>query len=81
MKKIEIETEYIKLDQLLKYAEIVDSGGVSKLLIQEGFVKVNAEVCVMRGKKIHDQDEVEVIIPDDDGNPQDKFELKVVKKK
>lgn len=81
MKKIEIETDFIKLDQLLKYAEIVDSGGVSKLLIQEGFVKVNGEVCIMRGKKIHDQDEIEAIIPDEEGNLQEKFELKVVKKK
>ncbi|GAU75792.1 RNA-binding S4 domain-containing protein [Fusibacter sp. 3D3] len=81
MKKIEIKTDFIKLDQLLKYAAIVDSGGVSKLLIQEGFVKVNGEVCMMRGKKIHDQDEVEVIIPDEMGHPQEKFILKVFKNK
>ncbi|MBF4695433.1 RNA-binding S4 domain-containing protein [Fusibacter ferrireducens] len=81
MKKIEIETDYIKLDQLLKYAEIVNSGGISKLLIQEGFVKVNHEICTLRGKKIHDLDEIEVAIPDESGIVQEKYELKVIKKK
>lgn len=81
MKRIEIETDFIKLDQLLKFADVVDSGGLSKLLIQEGFVSVNGEICTMRGKKIVANDEIEIIIPDEDGNPQEQFELKVVRKK
>ncbi len=52
MNKIKIETEYIKLDQLLKLASLVDSGGVAKHLIQDGEVKVDGEVETRRGKKI-----------------------------
>lgn len=58
--KIEITSEYIKLDQLLKYAEVTSSGGESKLMIQNGDVKVNGEVETRRGKKIFPGDIVEV---------------------
>ncbi len=77
MNIIWIETEFIKLDQLLKFAEIVDSGGISKILIQDGFVKVNGDVCVQRGKKIREADEVEVLIPDEDGNIVELHQIKV----
>lgn len=60
MKKVKIKEEFIKLDSLLKYADIVDTGGFAKILIQEGYVKVNGEVCTMRGKKIRSKDIVEV---------------------
>lgn len=50
--EVEISTEYIKLDQLLKFAGLTDTGGLAKEIIQEGLVKVNGEVCTMRGKKI-----------------------------
>ncbi|WP_041701278.1 RNA-binding S4 domain-containing protein [Gottschalkia acidurici] len=60
MREITIETEFIKLDQLLKYAEITQSGGESKILIKEGEVKVNGEVAFERGKKIRSGDIVEV---------------------
>lgn len=59
MDKISINTEYIKLDQFLKYANIVESGGVAKIVIQDGLVKVNGEVCTQRGKKIRVNDIVE----------------------
>lgn len=59
MEKISINTEYIKLDQFLKYANIVESGGVAKIVIQDGLVKVNEEVCTQRGKKIRVNDTVE----------------------
>ncbi|HBB29322.1 MAG TPA: S4 domain-containing protein YaaA [Clostridiales bacterium] len=59
MEKISINTEYIKLDQFLKYANIVESGGVAKIVIQDGLVKVNGEVCTQRGKKIRVNDTVE----------------------
>ncbi|MDO4777998.1 MAG: RNA-binding S4 domain-containing protein [Tissierellia bacterium] len=60
-KKIKINTEYIKLDQLLKYAEIIQSGGEAKELISKGMVKFNGEVCTMRGKKVRTNDIVEVL--------------------
>lgn len=50
--KVSITTEYIKLDSLLKLANVVGSGGEAKLLIQEGEVLVNGAPCTMRGKKL-----------------------------
>ncbi len=52
MKEVKIHTEYIKLDDLLKFAGIIGSGGQAKAVILDGFVKVNGEVCTMRGKKL-----------------------------
>ena len=59
MKVIHIETEYIKLQDLLKFAAAVSTGGEAKILIQEGDVTVNGEVCTMRGKKLRQGDKVE----------------------
>ena len=59
MEKITIETEFIKLDALLKYAVLVGTGGEAKYVIGEGLVRVNGEVCTMRGKKIRPGDTVE----------------------
>lgn len=58
MDKILIHTEYIKLDSLLKLAGLVETGGEAKLLIQDGQVLVNGEVCAMRGKKLRAGDTV-----------------------
>lgn len=58
MEKILIHTEYIKLDSLLKLAGLVETGGEAKLLIQDGQVQVNGEVCTMRGKKLRAGDTV-----------------------
>ena len=58
MKVIHNETEYIKLQDLLKFAAAVSTGGEAKILIQEGDVTVNGEVCTMRGKKIRPGDDV-----------------------
>ena len=58
MEKIEIHTEYIKLDSFLKYAALVGTGGEAKLVISEGLVKVNDDVCLMRGKKLVSGDQV-----------------------
>ena len=62
MKKdsITITTEFIKLDSLLKFANAVATGGEAKQIVQDGLVKVNGEVCTMRGKKIRPGDVVEV---------------------
>ena len=59
MEKIAIETEFIKLDSLLKFAALVGTGGEAKYAISEGLVRVNGEVCTMRGKKIRPGDTVE----------------------
>ena len=59
MEKIAIETEYIKLDSLLKFAALVGTGGEAKTVIGEGLVRVNGEVCTMRGKKLRPGDTVE----------------------
>lgn len=56
---VPIRTEYIKLQDAMKYANIVLSGGEAKSLIQEGMVKVNGEVCDMRGKKLRPGDQFE----------------------
>ena len=59
METIAINTEFIKLDALLKYAALVGTGGEAKIAIAEGLVKVNGEVCTMRGKKIRPGDTVD----------------------
>lgn len=59
MEKINISTEFIKLDQLLKFVNAVDGGGMAKNVIQDGLVKVNGEVELQRGKKLRDGDTVE----------------------
>ena len=51
-----ISTEFIKLQDALKFANAVPTGGVAKTEIQEGNVTVNGEVCTMRGKKLYPGD-------------------------
>lgn len=51
-----IDTEFIKLQDLLKFAGLVETGGQAKILIQDGYVTVNGEICTMRGKKIRNGD-------------------------
>ncbi len=58
MESIQIQTEYIKLDAFLKFAAMVGTGGEAKLVISDGLVKVNGEVCTMRGKKLRAGDTV-----------------------
>lgn len=53
---IEIKEEFIKLDSALKYANVVSSGGQAKILILEGNVKVNGDICLQRGKKLYKND-------------------------
>lgn len=59
-KTIKIHTEFIKLDSLLKFAGVCDMGSQAKMRILNGEVKVNDEVCLMRGKKIRNGDNVKV---------------------
>ena len=58
METIQIQTEFIKLDALLKYAALVGTGGEAKMVIADGMVSVNGEPCTMRGKKIRPGDTV-----------------------
>ena len=60
MEIITIRDDFIKLGQVLKLAGLVESGVDAKIRIQEGFVKVNGEVEVQRGKKIHPGDIIEL---------------------
>ena len=53
---IKINEEFIKLQDLLKFSGIVPTGGQAKFLIQNGEIKVNGEVCTMRGKKMRNGD-------------------------
>lgn len=58
--EISITTEYIKLDQLLKFSGVAETGAFAKDMILDGAVTVNGEVCTMRGKKIRPGDAVSV---------------------
>lgn len=60
MREIKIKSEFIKLDALLKFANLVSSGGEAKIRIAEGEVKVNEETCQMRGKKLRPGDTVTI---------------------
>ena len=71
MEKIKISTEFIKLDQLLKFANITENGGDAKYLIVNGCVKLNGEVETRRGKKIFPGDVVLIEFEND------RFTLKV----
>ena len=57
---VKIETPFIRLDALLKFAGAAGTGGEAKLLIQNGSVRVNGEVCAMRGKKLYPGDRAEL---------------------
>ena len=57
---IDIYTDFIKLDAFLKFANAVETGGMGKMLIEEGAVKVNGEVCTQRGRKLRAGDTVEL---------------------
>ena len=57
-KKVSISTPFIKLDAFLKLCDAVQTGGHAKMVIQDGEVRVNGEVCLMRGKKLHPGDVV-----------------------
>lgn len=58
---ISIDTEFIKLESLLKFAAVCSSGGEAKVLIQNEEVLVNGEICTQRGKKIRSGDVVELL--------------------
>lgn len=59
LKEITIKEEFIRLDSLMKLSDLVATGGHAKILIQDGEVKVNGEICTMRGKKMRNGDYLE----------------------
>lgn len=56
-KEVKITTSDIRLDAALKLSSAVSTGGQAKMVIQDNMVKVNGEVCTLRGKKLFDGDE------------------------
>jgi len=60
MDAIKIKTPYIKLDQALKFSDTVSDGSDARFLITEGFVKVNGETEIRRGRKLYKDDVVKV---------------------
>ncbi|HHX03127.1 MAG TPA: RNA-binding S4 domain-containing protein [Tissierellia bacterium] len=64
--KVTIETEYIALDALLKFADILPSGGLTKILLEEGSVLVNGEPVRARRKKIFPGDKVFITWPSEE---------------
>ncbi|MCL1828402.1 MAG: RNA-binding S4 domain-containing protein [Oscillospiraceae bacterium] len=71
-KRVFIETEYIRADSLLKLAACAASGGEAKVMIKNGLVRVNGDICTERGKKLYAGDLLETngkkIIPVKDTN-------------
>ncbi|MBP3361663.1 MAG: RNA-binding S4 domain-containing protein [Clostridia bacterium] len=63
--EIKINTEFIKLDQLLKFSRVAESGGDAKEMVLSEMVFVNGEPCSMRGKKIRAGDVVRVEFEDE----------------
>ncbi|MGE4353238.1 MAG: RNA-binding S4 domain-containing protein [Oscillospiraceae bacterium] len=61
METLQISTDFIKLDSALKLSALVGSGGEAKSVIRDGYVKVNGEICVQRGKKLRIGDTVELM--------------------
>lgn len=53
---LEIKTPFIRLDAALKLSGVAETGGHAKLLVQDGIIRVNDEICVQRGKKLHNGD-------------------------
>ena len=60
MRKVKIKTEYITLGQLLKFADVISSGGYEKIFIQENTILVNGEEEKRRGRKLRSGDKIEV---------------------
>lgn len=65
MEKVNVAPPFIKLEQFLKFANIAETGGMAKLMINDGIVTVNGEVCTMRGKKLYNNDVVAVNFEED----------------
>lgn len=60
MEKVKINTEYIKLDQFLKWAGAAESGAFAKMMVENGDVSVNGQVTLQRGRKLSIGDIIEI---------------------
>lgn len=60
MEKVKVLPPFIKLEQFLKFTNVAETGGMAKMMISDGIVTVNGEVCTMRGKKLYNNDVVVV---------------------
>lgn len=78
MRNILIKGEFIKLDQLLKHASVVDTGGLAKIMIQDGMVRLNGETETQRGKKVRPGDQVEVLFFDEEGGIEEIISLNIL---
>lgn len=58
--RVQIKTDFIKLDSLLKYAGVVETGGIGKEIILEERIKYNGEICIQRGKKVYKGDKIQI---------------------
>lgn len=58
--RVQIKTDFIKLDSLLKYAGVVETGGIGKEIILEERIKYNGEICTQRGKKVYKGDKIQI---------------------
>lgn len=76
--EVRIKSEFIKLDQFLKFSGFVDTGGIAKAIIQDGLVEVNGEVTTQRGKKLRDGDEVTIKIYDEENDELEVYNFSVV---
>lgn len=56
--KLNITTPFIKLDSALKLSGLAETGGMAKMQIEDGAVKVNGEVCIQRGRKLYPGDKI-----------------------
>lgn len=80
MKIIKITTEFIKLDQLLKFANIASTGGHAKFLIKNENIKLNGVIETRRGKKIYPGDELTIDVSEDYNFDEDELSLTIESK-
>jgi ribosome-associated protein len=74
---VHISSDFIKLDQLIKLAGLVQTGGFAKLIIADGMVKLNGVVETQRGKKIRPGDVIDIEVVDEDGEIVETYKIDV----
>jgi len=80
MKTVKITTEFIKLDQLLKFANIASTGGHAKFLIKNEKIKLKGEIETRRGKKIYPGDQLLIDVSEDYNFDENEISLLIEKK-
>lgn len=77
--EVKIKSEFIKLDQFLKFSGFADTGGLAKAVIQDGLVEVNGEVTTQRGKKIRENDKVVIKLYNEENDELEIYDYTVTK--